>query len=167
MNDKPRRREASILTRPMMSELLGVGIFFFALTLGFYWLFNHAEVTSIPQMFHTAVGAASEMAPYEATLLFSIFVWTHFWYMFNARSFETGESVFKLKMSNGFWTIVSIIVIGQLFITEIAYEFFNVEPMLHTTDWSFNSSGAFDLLIIVVASSFVLWIREFYRLFKK
>ena len=167
MNDKPRRREASILTRPMMSELLGVGIFFFALTLGFYWLFNHAEVTSIPQMFHTTIGAAQEMTPYEATLLFSIFVWTHFWYMFNARSFETGESVFKLKMSSGFWTIVAIIVIGQLFITEIAYEFFNVEPMLHTTDWSFNPSGAFDLLIIVVASSFVLWIREIYRLFKK
>lgn len=167
MNDKPRRREASILTRPMMSELLGVGIFFFALTLGFYWLFNHAEVTSIPQMFHTAVGAASEMTPYEATLLFSIFVWTHFWYMFNARSFETGESVFKLHMSSGFWTIVGIIVIGQLFITEIAYEFFNVEPMLHTLDWHFNASGAFDLLIIVAASSFVLWIREFYRLFKR
>lgn len=167
MNDKPRRREASILTRPMMSELLGVGIFFFALTLGFYWLFNHAEVISIPQMFHTAVGTASEMTPYEATLLFSIFVWTHFWYMFNARSFETGESVFKLKMSNGFWTIVSIIVIGQLFITEITYEFFNVDPMLHTLDWHFNASGAIDLLIIVVASSFVLWIREFYRLFKR
>lgn len=166
MNDKPRRREASILTRPMMSELLGVGIFFFALTLGFYWLFNHAEVTSIPQMFHTAVGASSEMTPYEATLLFSIFVWTHFWYMFNARSFETGESVFKLHMGQGFWTIVSIIVIGQLFITEIAYEFFNVEPMLHTLDRHFNPTGVLDLLIIVASSSLVLWIREAYQLFK-
>jgi len=167
MNEKPRRREASILTRPMMSELLGVGIFFFALTLGFYWLFNHADVTSIPQMFHTAVGAVSGMTPYEATLLFSIFVWTHFWYMFDARSFETGESVFKLKMSKGFWTIVAIIIIGQLFITEIAYEFFNVEPMLHTLDWHFNASGALDLLIIVAASSLVLWAREVYRLFKR
>lgn len=167
MDEKPRRREASILTRPMMSELIGVGVLFFAITLGFYWLFNHAEVTSIPQMFHAAVGAENPMTPYEATLLFSIFVWTHFWYMFNARSFETGESVFKLKMSQGFWTIVGIIVIGQLFITEIAYEFFNVEPMLHTLDWSFNPSGALDLLIIVAASSLVLWVREIYRLFKK
>lgn len=167
MADKPRRREASILTKPMMTELLGVGFFFFALTIGFYWLFNHAEVTSVTQMLQTAVGAVSEMTPYEATLLFSIFVWTHFWYMFNSRSFETGESVFKLKMSKGFWTIVAIIVIGQLFITEIAYEFFNVEPMLHTIDWKFNPSGAMDLLIIVGASSLVLWVRELYRLFKK
>lgn len=167
MNEKPRRREASILSSSMLWELCSVGFIFFAITLGFYWLFNHATVTSIPQMFHTVIGAAQEMTPYEATLLFSIFVWTHFWYMFNARSFETSESVFKLKMSSGFWTIVAIIVIGQLFITEIAYEFFNVEPMLHTLDWSFNHSGALDLLIIVGASSLVLWIREIYRLFKK
>ena len=167
MDEKPRRREASILTRPMMSELIGVGVLFFAITLGFYWLFNHAEVTSIPQMFHAVVGAENPMTPYEATLLFSIFVWTHFWYMFNTRSFETGESIFKLKMSQGFWTIVGIIVLGQLFITEIAYEFFNVEPMLHTPDWHFNPSGALDLLIIVVASSLVLWVRELYRLFRR
>jgi Ca2+-transporting ATPase len=87
--------------------------------------------------------------------------------MFNARSFETGESIFKLPMSTGFKTIVSIIVIGQFFITEIAYEFFNVEPMLHTVDWHFNPTGALDLLIIVGASSLVLWVREVYRIFKR
>ena len=167
MDETPRDRNASILTKSMMSELLAVGFLFFAITLGFYWLFNHADVTSIFQMFNAQVGGESSMTAYEATLLFSIFVWTHFWYMFNARSFETGESVFRLKMSQGFWTIDGIIVIGQLFITEIAYEFFNVEPMLHTLDWSFNPSGAFDLLIIVVASSLVLWVREICRLFKK
>ena len=86
--------------------------------------------------------------------------------MFNARCFETGESVFKVRMSQGFWTIVGIIVIGQLFITEIAYEFFNVEPMLHTLDWSFNPSGALDFVIIVAASSLVMWIREIYELFR-
>ena len=56
-------------------------------------------------------------------------------------------------------------IIGQLFITEIAYEFFNVQPMLHTADWHFNASGALDLLIIVAASSLVLWVREVYHLF--
>ena len=167
MDDKPRDRKASILTRPMMSELLSVGFLFFAITLGFYWLFNHSDVTSISQMFSAAVGCESPMTPYEATLLFSIFVWTHFWYMFNARCFETGESVFRQKMSQGFWTIVSIIIIGQLFITEIAYEFFNVEPMLHTLDWKFNSSGAIDLLVIIAASSLVLWVREVYIRIKR
>lgn len=166
MSDKPRNRKASILTRPMVTELLSVGLLFFAITLGFYWLFNHAEVTSLTQIFSANIGGDNVMTTYEATLLFSIFVWTHFWYMFNVRSFETGESIFKLPMSTGFKTIVSIIVIGQFFITEIAYEFFNVEPMLHTVDWHFNPGGALDLLIIVAASSLVLWVREVYRFFK-
>lgn len=164
MGDKPRDRKASILTRTMMIELVSVGLLFFAITLGFYWLFNHAVVTSIPQMFYTSVGKVNVMTPYEATLLFSIFVWTHFWYMFNARAFETGESIFKMKMSQGFKTIVGIIILGQLFITEIAYEFFNVGPMLHTLDWKFNLSGTLDLIIIVAASSFVIWVRELYRM---
>lgn len=163
MLESPRRRDASILSRPMLGELTGVGLLFFAITLGFYWLFNHATVTSIPDIFHAHIGGDQVMTPYEATLLFSIFVWTHFWYMFNARSFETGRSIFSLKMSGGFWTIVVIITVGQLFITEIAYEFFNVEPMLHTTSWQFNPSGALDLLIIVVTSSLVLWTREIYH----
>ena len=163
MEEKPRRRNANILTRPMIRELLSVGVFFFAITFGLYWLFNHADVTSILQMFHCHVGAESPMTAYEATLLFSIFVWTHFWYMFDTRTFETGKSIFRLKMGSGFWTIVAVIVIGQLFITEIAYEFFNVEPMIHTLDWKFNPSGSFDLLIIVAASSLVLWVREAYR----
>lgn len=163
MRDMPRRREASILTRPMIWELASVGVLFFAITIGFYWLFNHADVTSLTQMLHCHVGGPSPMTEYEATLLFSIFVWTHFWYMFDARSFDTGESIFRLKYSGGFWSIVAIIVAGQLLITEIAYEFFNVEPMLHTLQWGFNASGATDLLIIVVCSSAVLWVREAYR----
>lgn len=167
MNDKPRNRNASILTRSMIGELLSVGFLFFGITLGLYWLFNHAEITSVVQMMSANIGDVSEMTAYEATLLFSVFVWTHFWYMFNARAFESGKSVFKLKMSRGFWTIAGIIVVGQLFITELAFEFFNVEPMLHTTDWQFNISGALDLLLIVVASSLVLWVREIYRLLKK
>lgn len=166
MADKPRDRKASILTRPMEVEMFGVGGLFFAITLFFYWLFNHADVSSVPEMFHVHPGAEKAMTVYEGTLLFSIFVWTHFWYLFNARCFETGHSVFKVHMSGGFWSIVGIIVLGQLFITEVAYSFFNVTPMLHN-GWSFNPSGALDLLIIVAASSLVLWVRELTLLFKR
>lgn len=168
MKDKPRNRNSFILSTSMLWELGCVGIIFFIITFGFYLFFNSAEVTSIPQMFHAQIEFGKDsLSGYEATLLFSIFVWTHFWYMFNARSFDTGRSIFKLKMSQGFWTIVCIIVIGQLFITEIGYEFFNVEPMFHTIDWRFNPSGTLDFVIIVATSSLVLWIREIYQLFKK
>ncbi|MDE6270185.1 MAG: cation-translocating P-type ATPase [Muribaculaceae bacterium] len=167
MADKPRRRTDSILNGPMLRELGAVGFVFFAITIGFYWLFNHADVTSVAGLLHVKIGGLEPMTEYEGTLLFSIFVWTHFWYMFNARCFETERSVFSLPLSRGFVTIVWIIVAGQLFITEVAYEFFNVEPMLHTADWKFNPRGAEDLALIIVASSAVLWVREAYALCRK
>ncbi len=52
-------------------------------------------------------------------------------------------------------------MIGQLFITEIAYEFFNVEPMFHTVDWKFNFPGALDFVIIFGASSLVLGLEKY------
>lgn len=164
MHEAPRDRRASILTRPMLSEIFAVGTLFFAITIGLYWLFSHADITSVAGIFHAHLGVTGPMTAYEATLLFSVFVWTHFWYMFNTRAFGTGQSIFRLPMSGGFWTIVAIIVIGQLFITEVAYQFFNVQPMLHTVGgWHFNPSGALDLLYIVAASSLVLLVREAYR----
>lgn len=164
MKNKPRNRNAFIINRPMLFELIGVGLIFFALTFGFYILFNHVDIKSLKDLQHITWGPEAPMSVYDMTLLFSIFVWTHFWYMFDARAFETSKSLFRLKMSRGFWTIVLIIVIGQLFITELVPNFFNVEPMLHTTDWKWNPSGAEDLVIIILASSAVIWVRELYIL---
>jgi len=70
MHDRPRDRKASILTRPMMVELIGVGLLFFAITLGFYCIFEATDVTSIPEMFHALPKSDIGMTPYEMTLLF-------------------------------------------------------------------------------------------------
>ena len=104
MKDKPRDRNASILTRPMLTELFSIGFVLFAITLAFFWVFTHADVTSLYSITSVHLGAEHTMTTYEATLLFSIFVWTHFWYMFDARCFDTGKSIFRVKMSGGFWT---------------------------------------------------------------
>ena len=160
MNNKPRDRAAFILNKAMSLDVWGVGLFFFALTLGFLYIFQHADITRMTDLFSLQLGAADNVTPYEQTLLFSIFVWTHFWYMFNARSFETGKSFFALKQGSGFRTIVGVIVLGQIVIVELLYNFFNVEPMFHTASWDFNPNGCIDWLIIVVASSLVLWARE-------
>ena len=167
MNNKPRNRNAFILNRAMGIDIWGVGLFFFALTLGFLFIFQHADITSMKDLLTLQLGEANKITPYEQTLLFSIFVWTHFWYMFNARSFETGKSYFSLKQSSGFKTIVGVIVLGQIIIVELLYNFFNVEPMFHTSDWQFNLNGCIDWLIIVVSSSLVLWARESWLLFTK
>ena len=167
MNNRPRDRKAFILNKPMSLDIACVGLFFFALTLGFLYIFQHTDITSMTDLLTLHWEGKGKVTPYEQTLLFSIFVWTHFWYMFNARSFETGKSFFKLKQSSGFKTIVGVIVLGQIVIVELLYNFFNVEPMFHTTDWQFNLNGCIDWLIIVMASSLVLWVREAWALISK
>ena len=167
MNNKPRDRKAFILNKTMSFDIWGVGLFFFALTLGFLYIFQHADITSMTDLLSLKLGESNAVTPYEQTLLFSIYVWTHFWYMFNARSFETNNSYFKLPQSSGFKTIVGVIILGQIIIVELLYNFFNVEPMFHTIDWHLNISGCLDWLIIVGVSSLVLWIREIWYLISK
>ena len=167
MNNKPRDRKAFILNKAMSFDIWGVGLFFFALTLGFLYIFQHADISSMTDLLSLKLGESNAVTPYEQTLLFSIFVWTHFWYMFNARSFETNNSYFKLPQSSGFKTIVGVIILGQIIIVELLYNFFNVEPMFHTIDWHLNISGCLDWLIIVGVSSLVLWIREIWYLISK
>lgn len=156
MKDKPRDRKAFILTKPMMKDILGVGGFFFLLLIVFLYIFQHTEITQMTDLLHCHIGAKNGLSAYEQTLLFSIFVWTHLWYMFNTRSFETGKSFFQLKMSKEFFTIVAIIFIGQVVIVEFLYDFFNCTPM-KLMDW----------VIIVVLSSLVLWVRELWHLLTK
>lgn len=156
MKDKPRDRKAFILTKPMMKDIIGVGGFFFLLLVAFLYIFQHTEITQMADLLHCQIGEANGLSSYEQTLLFSIFVWTHLWYMFNTRSFETGKSFFQLKMSKEFFSIVAIIFIGQIVIVEVLYDFFNCTPM-KLVDW----------IIIVVLSSLVLWIRELWHLLTK
>lgn len=160
MNDKPRDRSAFIINKSMTYNIFGVGLLFFAITLGFLYIFQHADITNMKDLLSLKLGESNAVTGYEQTLLFSIFVWTHFWYMFNTRSYAANNSFFKLKQSSGFKTIVGVIILGQIIIVELLYNFFNVEPMFHTVDWHFNLNGCIDWLIIVGVSSLVLWIRE-------
>lgn len=156
MKDKPRDRKAFILNKKMYANILGVGTVFFIMLLILLLVFQHADIHCMRDFLSLHLGKANEVTPYEQTLLFSIFVWTHFWYMFNARSFETGKSIFKTKLSKGFLTIAAVIIIGQILIVEVLFDFFNVVPM-KIEDW----------IIIIIGSSIVLWIRELWHLISR
>ncbi len=156
MRDKPRDRSAFILNRSMIREIAGVGGLFFLILMVFLYIFQHSNITQLTDLLHCELGEADGLTAYEQTLLFSIFVWTHLWYMFDARAFETGKSFFKLAVSREFFIIASIIFIGQIVIVEVLYDFFNCTPM-KISDW----------IIIVVLSSLVLWVRELWHLITK
>ncbi len=97
MQDRPRDRKAFILSKDMMANILGVGIIFFLMLLSLLYIFEHADIQCMTDLIHPQLGPAGKVTHYEQTLLFSIFVWTHFWYMFNARTFNTRQSVFASK----------------------------------------------------------------------
>ena len=159
MENKPRDRNASILSKPMRIEILGVGFFFFFLLVAMLYIFEHGEYTSMRDLFlNLHIGERDGLSTYELTLLFTTFVMTHFFYLFNARAFETGRSALHFKGCNGLLTIVAIILIGQIAMVEVPglQQFFNVEG-LKLIDW----------VIIIIGSSFVLWVREIWHLLTK
>ena len=158
MKDKPRDRNAFILNKPMLREIIGVGGFFFLMLLGMLYIFQHAEVNQLTDLLHLQLGAKGHVSTYELTLLFTTFVMTHFFYLFNARAFETGRSALHFKGCNGLLTIVAIILVGQIAMVEVPglQQFFNVEG-LKLIDW----------VIIIIGSSFVLWVREIWHLLTK
>lgn len=167
MADKPRNRQAFILNRPMLSEILGVGGFFFVMLFFFLLVFKHTDVQSLTDMMSidyaalfAGVGSVSfwtdgHLSEYELTLLFTIFVMTHFFYLFNARAFETHRSALHFKGCRGLLYISGIIIAGQVVMVEtpVLQQFFNVIG-LSLQDW----------IIITIGSSFVLWIREAWHL---
>ena len=170
MKDKPRDRNAFILNKPMLREIIGVGGFFFVMLFFFLLVFKHTDVQCLTDMMSidyaalfAGVGSLSfwtdgHLSEYELTLLFTTFVMTHFFYLFNARAFETGRSALHFKGCNGLLTIVAIILVGQIAMVELPglQQFFNVES-LKLIDW----------VIIIIGSSFVLWVREIWHLLTK
>ena len=154
MQAAPRDRSAFIITRSMWRAIIGVGGLFFILLLGLLYIFEHADITSLTDLFHVRIGADKGLTPYELSMFFTIFVFLQFWNMFNARAYMTRRSAFHLKGCGEFELIALCIFIGQILIIQFGGRFFNVVP-LRLTDW----------LIILGSTSLVLWISELSRLF--
>ena len=136
MQDKPRSRQAFIISNPMWWSILITGGIFTALLLVVLW---HLEKGGMPL--------------YDLSLFFTTFVMLQFWNMFNARAFQTGQSALRLKGCKGFNFIAGCILIGQILIVTFGGQMFNVTP-LSLRHW----------VMIIFGTSVVLWIGEAVRL---
>ena len=162
MSDKPRSRRANIISRTMADGIFGVGGLFVLLLFGFIQYFKNEEITSLTQFsvidyfahfFHFG-SFESGLSAYELSLFFSIFVMLQFWNMFNAKAYRTGKSAFAgIGNSKGFVMIALAIIVGQVIITTFGGAMFSVTP-LKIADW----------LIIIGATSMVLWVGEALRM---
>jgi Ca2+-transporting ATPase len=164
LNDKPRARDAFIITKDMARRIFGVGLLFVAVLFGFIQYFMHYGVDSMSEFrlldyfssyfnFHHVGG---NFTPKELSLLFTIFVFMQFWNIFNAKAYHTMDSAFKglfdKDIRRGFGVTILIIALGQVLIITFGGEMFSVVP-LPLSDW----------VRIIIGTSLILWLGEIER----
>ncbi len=156
MQEKPRSRQAFIISPGMWKRILATGGIFFAALLALLYYLGHADITSLTQIGSAPWGKEPDLSDYEISLFFTTFVFLQFWNMFNAKAFASGRSAFHLKGCGGFGLISLLILAGQIAIVSLGGKFFSVRP-LKFLDW----------VIIIAATSLVLWIGEMARCLKR
>ena len=151
MSEPPRNRKAFIIDRDMMGNIVGVGVFFFLLSFLLLYVFQHADIKSLADLLTLSLGKKGSVTPYEQTLLFTVFVMTHFWYLFNSRAYNSGGSGLNMKGCDGFVGIALLVFFGQIAIVQLPVlaPFFNAVS-LQISDW----------LVIICLSSLVVIVRE-------
>ena len=138
MNEKPRKTDDFIITKPMRYNILGVAGCFLALLMS---------------LIITIKGLPSSEIPTALTAFFTIFVMLQFWNLFNASVFGTNHSVFKDgRHAAGMISVAIIILIGQIIIVEFGGKVFRTVP-LNLMEW----------LYIIGGTSIVLWFGEIWR----
>ena len=164
LKDKPRARDAFIITKEMKHRIFGVGLVFVAILFGFIQYFKHCHVETLADFslidyfvnYFNFSHVAGNFTPKELSLLFTIFVFMQFWNIFNAKAFHTNESAFKglldKDLRRGFGFTLLIIFVGQVLIVNFGGEMFNVVP-LPLGDW----------VRIVASTSIILWVGEISR----
>ena len=142
MNEKPRKGDDFIITRPMRYNILGVGGCFLAILMSLIVYIKGMPMAEVP----TAL-----------TAFFTIFVMLQFWNLFNASVFGTNHSVFKdARHAVGMICVAIIILIGQIVIVQWGGKVFRTVP-LTLAQW----------LYIIGSTSIVLWVGEIWRWIKR
>ena len=140
MSEKPRSRDAFIITRSMGRGILTIGGLFFLVTFAMLWYFERiAGVDSV-----------------ELTVFFTIFVMLQWWNLFNARMLGSHHSAFRrLWACRGFLMVLALVLVGQWLIVTFGGEMFRTVPLSWQT-WVY----------IIIGTSPVLWVGEVYRKLK-
>ncbi|MBQ9187374.1 MAG: calcium-translocating P-type ATPase, PMCA-type [Prevotella sp.] len=141
LKERPRSRDAFIISRPMLWGIGIVGGLFFMIMALLLWYFERVAGVDTT----------------ELTIFFTIFVMLQWWNLFNARMLGSGFSAFRrLWACRGFLLVLVLILVGQWLIVTFGGKMFRTVPLSWQT-W----------LYIIVGTSPVLWIGEIWRKVRK
>lgn len=139
MKETPRRGSDFIISRPMATNILGMGMLFVAILLGMLVWYGEG------------------ITPYQLTVFFTVFVMLQFWNMFNARRFaSTTPWREAYKGCHIFFGVLLLILAGQVAIVTWGGDVFRTVP-LSMRDW----------LIIIAVTSVVMWAGELARTLRR
>ncbi|MBX9628021.1 MAG: calcium-translocating P-type ATPase, PMCA-type [Gemmataceae bacterium] len=154
MRAKPKRRDESILTRPMIGNILITAAFFVVVMIGLLVGMQQAG------WFAGGGPTSHEFGPLtvrQVTIFFSVYVFFQVWNQINCRSLTPAESGLRGLFGNPtFLGIASLTVVGQVLIVTLGGRVFGVEPL-----------GVVDWLVIAAATSSVLVFAEVARRIRK
>ena len=138
MQERPRSKDAFIITRPMIRGIGIIGGLFFVVTFALLYYFERI----------------AGVDPKELTIFFCIFVMLQWWNLFNARSLGSCHSAFRrLWACRGFLFVLAMVLAGQWLIVTFGGKMFRTVP-LEWSCWGW----------IILGTSPVLWVGEVYRL---
>ena len=146
MKMKPKRRDESIVTKPMLKTI--------AITGGFFVVAMMTILLGMKYGGWFAGGSGPDPQPWDfaplnvrqVTVFFTIYVLFQVWNQINCRSLAPERSGLTGLLTNGaFMGIMLAILIGQFVIVSVGGSVFKVEPL-----------GALDWLLITAATSSVL-----------
>ncbi len=141
LQDKPRSKDAFIITRPMLRGICIIGGLFFVVTAAMLWYFE--RVASVDAV--------------ELTIFFTLFVLMQWWNLFNARMLGSNHSAFRrLWACRGFLLVLALVLVGQWLIVTFGGQMFRTVPLSWQT-W----------LWMFAVTSPVLWAGELYRMSMK
>lgn len=137
MGEKPRHRDAFIITPSMAHGILVTGGLFFCVSFALLWYYERI----------------SGVDDRELTIFFSLFVLMQWWNLFNARAIGSCHSALRrLWACRGFLSVLLMVLAGQWMIVTCGGKMFRTEPL-----------DAMTWLYMIVGTSPVLWIGEVYR----
>ena len=143
MNDKPRKATDFIINKGMAFGILFCGIAFF--------------IVMFAMLIYCERRGKGGVDVHELTVFFTTFVMIQFWNLFNAKSLGSNRTAFRHFLKDkGMILVLALVFVGQWLIVTFGGEMFRTVP-LSLTEW----------LVIIGATSIVLWVGEIWRAFKR
>ena len=143
MNDKPRKATDFIINKGMAFGILFCGIAFF--------------IVMFAMLIYCERRGKGGVDVHELTVFLTTFVMIQFWNLFNAKSLGSNRTAFRHFLKDkGMILVLALVLVGQWLIVTFGGEMFRTVP-LSLTEW----------LVIIGATSIVLWVGEIWRAFKR